>query len=749
MKKLFFSALFFSAGAFASPPEYSYGDPASPEPVDCVDPFIGTTNYGATNPGAIVPHGLMSVVPFNVTGSVQNLRDKDTGWWYAPYEYRNSYLTGFAHVALSGVGCPEASSLLVMATAGELEVDHEKYGSTYSAQYATPGYYSVRLDTHEIEAEATATARVGLTRFTFPAGRGNILLNLGEGLTNETGAYLRRTSESEVEGMKLLGTFCSDYPQKVFPVYFVMRLSRKPARTGYWKYQRPDYRDGQWAYKVYTEYGKEMAGDGIGAWFSYDLAAGEQVEVQVAVSLVSIENARENLMVEQPGFDFEGVRAKARKQWNSDLSRIGVEGGTPQQRTVFYTALYHTLIHPSVLQDVSGEYPAMEGTRILKTDGNRWTVFSLWDTYRCVHQLFTLLYPDRQQSMVATMIQMYREWGWMPKWELYGRESFTMEGDPASIVVADTWLRGVRGFDVETAYRAMLESADTPGASNALRPDNDDYLALGYVPLRARFDNSVSHALEYYVADYSIGRLAAALGKKADAKRFEARSKGYKHYYSKEYGTLRPKLPDGKFLSPFDPLQGANWEPNPGFHEGNAWNYTFAVPHDIEGLVKLMGGSGAFTEKLQGVFDNGWFDVTNEPDFAYPHFFSRIAGEEWRTQKIVREILDRHFTDSPAGLPGNDDAGTMSGWAVFNMMGLFPDTPGRPDFTFVTPVFDKITLQLDGDYYASREVTLRVERPSDRARYIDRITVDGRPHRGIRITHRELTGAREIVFYLK
>lgn len=731
----------------AAAQNYGYGTPSKDKtPADRVNPFIGTTHYGVTNPGAMVPQGLMSVTPFNVMGSPDNRRDKDDSWWSAPYEFRNSYLTGFSHVNLSGVGCPDMGSLLVMATTGELEVDYTKYGCGYDHQYATPGYYSVELD-NGIRAEATATARVGLTRFVFPEGRGNILLNLGEGLTNETGAWLRRVSETQVEGMKLMGTFCSDYGQKVFPVYFVLQVSTPPAETGYWKYQRPEFRNGEWKYKTYTEYAKDLAGDSIGAWFGFDCTESEAIEVKMAVSFVSVENARENLAAEVPGWDFDRVRSDAHRRWNDDLGRVLVEGGTDDQKTIFYTGLYHMLVHPNILQDVNGQYPAMEGTRVLHTDEQRWTVFSLWDTYRNVHQLFTLLYPDRQESMVRTMIEMQREWGWMPKWELYGRESFTMEGDPASIVVADTWLRGVRGFDVETAYEAMLRSALTPGAQNLLRPDNDDYLQRGYIPLRSEFDNSVSHALEYYVADFSIGRLAAALGKKKEANMFADRAKGWRHYYDPSTGALRPRLPDGKFLTPFDPLQGANWEPSPGFHEGNAWNYTFAVPHDIEGLVRIMGGPSKFTERLQSVFDNGWFDVTNEPDFAYAHLFSQVAGEEWRTQKIVRELLDEHFTNTPHGLPGNDDAGTMSGWAVLNMIGIFPDCPGRPDFTVVTPLFERITLRLDPRYYPSEQVVIRVENPG--APYIDRITVDGRPLKGYRITHDELTSAREIVFHLR
>lgn len=356
---------------------------------------------------------------------------------------------------------------------------------------------------------------------------------------------------------------------------------------------------------------------------------------------------------------------------------------------------------------MNGQYPAMEGSEILTTKGNRYTVFSLWDTYRNVHQLMTLLFPDRQLDMVRTMVDMYKEHGWLPKWELYGRETLTMEGDPSIPVIVDTWMKGLRDFDVQAAYEAMYKSATTPGKDNLMRPDIDDYIAKGYVPLTEQYDNSVSHALEYYIADYALSRFAQALGKKEDAKLFYDRSLGYKHYYSKEFGTLRPILPDGTFYSPFDPMEGANFAPSPGFHEGNSWNYTFYVPHDIAGLTRLMGGKKKFVDKLQKVFDEGLYDPANEPDIAYPYLFSYFKGEEWRTQKQVKRLLAEYFTDQPNGIPGNDDTGTMSAWAIFSMIGLYPDCPGMPDYMLTTPTFDKVTIRLDPKYYKEKNWLLR------------------------------------------
>ena len=723
------------------------------DPVDYVNPFIGTTNYGTTNPGAVCPQGMMSVVPFNVMGAVEGNRDKDSRWWSTPYEHNNVFFTGYAHVNLSGVGCPELGSLLLMPTTGELEVDYMKYGSHYTDEQASPGYYSNILTKYGIKTEVTATPRTGRARFIFPEGKGNILLNLGEGLTNESGATVRFVNDREIEGSKLLGTFCYN-PQSVFPIYFVMRIDKQPGDRGYWKKMRPMTVEAQWdstagTRKIYTSYLKEMSGDDIGTWFTFDTREGETIEVSIGVSFVSIENARENLEAEQAGRTFDDLRQAARAAWRNDLSRILVEGGSDDQRTVLYTALYHFLIHPNILNDINGEYPAMESNEILTTQGRRYTVFSLWDTYRNVHQLMTLLFPDRQLDMVRTMIDMYREHGWLPKWELYGRETLTMEGDPAIPVIVDTWMKGLRDFDLETAYEAMRKSATAPGAENLMRPDADDYFNLGYVPLREQYDNSVSHALEYYIADFSLSRLAAALGKKEDAKLFYERSLGYCHYFCPEYGTLRPKLPDGTFYAPFNPEQGANFEPCPGFHEGSAWNYTFYVPHDIPGLTRLMGGRKAFIDKLQHVFDAGLYDPANEPDIAYPYLFSYFKGEEWRTQKLVKELLAKYFKAAPDGIPGNDDTGTMSAWAIFSMLGFYPDCPGLPEYTLTTPTFDKVTIQLDTRYYPQKELVITTVRPTSDANYIKGIKVGGKAYKGFRISHDQWVNAGQVEFILQ
>lgn len=710
---------------------------------DYVHPWVGSSNFGTTNPGAVCPNGMMSVSPFNVTGSEKNKWDKDSRWWSTPYTSDNCWFTGFSHVNLSGVGCPELGTIITMPTSGELSTDYLLYGSEYTGETAQPGYYALKLSKYDILAEVASTMRSSIERYTYRKGKAHVIVNLGQGLTNESGGFIRKVSDTEIEGMRLCGGFCY-HSQAVFPQYFVIRVNKSPKEAGFWKKQPNMTAEAAWdehagKYKVYTDYAREMAGDNLGYRFTYDAEDGEQICVQMGVSFVSCENARQNLEAEQPACNFDQVRAESHRQWEEALERVKVSGGTEEQKEIFYTALYHALLHPNVLNDVNGEYPLMQGGKYAAQNGiavvkpgigkvakshNRYTVFSLWDTSRNLHQLLTLAYPEKQIDMVRSMVDMYKEWGWMPKWELYGRETFTMEGDPAIPVIADTYLKGLTDFDIQAAYKACLKSANTPGKDNKIRPDVDPYIAKSYIPLGYfaqdfSGDNSVSHALEYYVADNALALLSDKLAQEAKnsaqkaeyqkyAKEFRKRSKGWRHYYSKESGTLRPLNSDGTFLSPFNPKDGADFSNTPGFHEGSAWNYTFYVPHDIEGLAKAMGGDKAFVAKLQKVFDEGLYDPANEPDIAYPFLFSRFKGEEHRTEKTVAALLKKYYTTRPDGIPGNDDTGVMSAWAVFSMIGMYPDCPGEPQYTLFSPVFDSV--EINGQYVIRKDQKIKKHR---------------------------------------
>ena len=693
---------------------------------------------------------MASISPFNVAG-LQNLPlEKDSRWLSNPYVHENTFLTGFSHVNLSGVGCPDLGVILLMPTTGQVETNHLNYGSTYSNEIAKAGYYSNTLNKYDIKTELTASTRVGVSKFSFPKGQANILLNLGLGLTNEEGAMVKVVSHTEIEGMRTVGSFCYNNPESAYPVYFVARFSKAAENFGVWK--KPSEYEGveaQWMTyngktRMMENATKMVVGDSIGTYFSYKFDQPETVEVKIGVSYVSIDNARENLEKETANKPFNNIYEETYNSWNDLLSKIKVEGGSSDDKVIFYTALYHTLIHPNTLNDFNGEYPEIKTGKIGKTEGTRYTVFSLWDTYRNLHQLMSLVYPQQQSDMVKSMLDMYDENGWLPKWELNSTETFTMVGDPASIVITDTYLKGIKDFDILKAYNAMLKSADQL-EDNPLRPGLEEYINLGY--LTTNFGGSVSTTEEYNVADYSIALLAKSLGKNSDYERFKNRSISYRKLFDENLNLLRPRNPDGNWYEPFDPNAGANFTKNVGFIEGNAWQYAFMVPHDIEGLIKIMGGKEPFIKQLQKVFDTDQFDMANEPDIAYPFLFNYIEGEEWRSQKIVKELIHKYFQNKPDGLPGNDDTGTMSAWLVYSMMGFYPISPGEPLYSITAPLFDRITIQLDSKYYEKKE--LIIQREGNQNGTIEKILLDGKPHKSFFISHEQLVNANTIKIILK
>ena len=720
------------------------------QPADFVNPFIGTSNFGATFPGPIAPRGMASISPFNVAGPQNLPLEKDSRWLSNPYVHENTFLTGFSQVNLSGVGCPELGVILLMPTTGVVETSHLKYGSTYSNEVAKTAYYSTKIDKYNIKAEFTATKRVGVNKITFPKGESNILLNLGLGLTNEQGAMVKVVSSSEIEGMRSVGSFCYNNPEAAYPVYFVAKFSKPADKFGVWK--KPATYNGveaQWMgyngkTRMMDSATKMVVGDSIGTYFSYKFDKIETIEVKIGVSYVSIENARENLNKETDNKSFDDIYKETYAEWNKLLSRIKVEGGSKDDKTIFYTALYHTLIHPNTLNDFNGEYPEIKTGEIGNTKGTRYTVFSLWDTYRNLHQLMSLVYPQQQSDMIKSMLDMYDENGWLPKWELNSTETFTMVGDPASIVITDTYLKGIRDFDVIKAYKAMLKSADQL-ENNPLRPGLKDYIEKGY--LTTDNGGSVSTTEEYNAADYSIALLAKELGKKEDYKRFKNRSISYRKLFDKNLDLLRPRKSDGSWYEPFNPLAGANFTKNIGFIEGNAWQYAFMVPHDIVGLKKLMGGNNAFTNQLQKVFDTNQFDMANEPDIAYPYLFNYVKGEEWRSQKLVQELVKKYFLNTPDGIPGNDDTGTMSAWLVYSMMGIYPLSPGEPKYAITTPLFDKITIQLDSTYYQKEKLVIEREKNGDGS--ISKILLNGKDYKNYFINHNELVNGNKLKIILK
>ena len=687
-----------------------------------VNPFVGNADNGHTFPGACAPFGLIQVSPESGNGS----------WRYCSgFNYDDDSIAGFSQTHLNGTGVPDLGDIRMLPFNQNLQGKRFFCRYERETQVAMPGYYSVKLADMNIDVELTVTERTAMHKYTFnQPGEANLLLDLQNGLVFNSKNIRYRVLEGEVEMLD----------NKTIAGY--NRVRGWVARYFYYMivFDRP--------YTVKKELPQEEGEKAKRFILEFDLKEGESVQVKVALSTVGIEGAKMALDKENPGWNFESIKAETNGKWNDMLSLAEVEG-TEEEKMNFYTSMYHLFIQPTNIADIDGKYRGANDSIFVSSTGYYYSTFSLWDTYRNVHQLLTLVYPERQMEMVRTMLDMYREHGWFPKWELYGRETLTMEGDPSIPVIVDTWMKGLRDFDVDLAYEAMYKSATLPGAENLMRPDNDDYMSKGYVPLREQYDNSVSHALEYYIADFALSRFADALGKKKDAEMFYKRSLGYKHYYSKEFGTFRPILPDGTFYSPFNPRQGENFEPNPGFHEGNSWNYTFYVPHDVYGLAKLMGGKKPFVNKLQMVFDEGLYDPANEPDIAYAHLFSYFKGEEWRTQKETQRLLDKYFTTKPDGIPGNDDTGTMSAWAIFNMIGFYPDCPGLPEYALTTPVFNKVTIRLDPKWYKENELVIESNRTGSETLYINKVLLDGKKFNKYRITHDELVHGKRLIFDLK
>lgn len=706
--------------------------------VQFVNPFIGTANEGYTNPGATSPWG-MSLSPLNTYDSINNWEKP------SPYIYGNKYISGFSHLNLSGTGCPEMGTFTLMPTTGPLQLSPEKYRSEYSDETASPGYYSVTLDKYKIRTELTTTLRTSISRYTFPKGKANILINLGLSMTGQKGGVIRRISDTEVEGSKMIGGMCGK--PYVQTVYFVAVISKKPQTSGVWN-------NG----KTFSEFRREMAGNNIGAYFTFQCEEDEVISIKVGVSYTSTENARANLEVEQPDFDFNRTLKEAQKRWNKELSKIQVEGGSRDDKVMFYTALYHLLIHPTIYNDANGEYPAFQGAQILKADFNYFTTLSLWDTYRNVHPFLSLVYPRQQLDVIKTMLSMYKESGWLPKQVFGGMEIYGMVGDPSPIVIADSWLRGIRDFDVHLAYEAMKHNALANGDSNPIRPGFDHISKYGFIPEDKVPEDKkdkrwiwgpVATTQEYCIADWNLSQLARSLDKKNDYTLFYNRSMLYKNYFDITTGFMRPRLSDSSWYKPFNPSKdGHSYESTTGFVEGNSWHYTFMVPHDIPGLIKLMGGQENFIDKLRICFDSAYFNLGNEPDMAYPYLFNYVNGQEWRTQKQVRKMIYKNFSNSPDGLPGNDDCGATSACLLFGMMGFYPTCPGDMDFQLASPVFDKVTISLDQEFYPGKKFVIETKNAGKDNYYIKSMKLNGKAYKKYTLNHFDITNGGELEIYL-
>ena len=681
-------AIVVLATIFAGPLVATSLQPQTDRLTAYVDPFIGTGGHGHTFPGPSMPFGMVQPGPDT----------RLTGWDSSSgYHYSDSRIVGFSHTHLSGTGIPDYGDVLVMPTTGEARLGNgldgsPGYSSTFSHanEQAEPGYYAVTLQDYDIRAELTSTLRVGLHRYRFPAGRpGHIVLDLTH-RDEVLDSSINVVSNLEVTGHRRSRSWAKDQR-----LYFVIRFSRPVQSTA------------RTALKAVFDCGD----------------AGGALLVKVGISAVSIEGARRNLNTELPNWDFEAVRRAASDAWERELGRIRVEGGTRDQRVVFYTALYHSMLTPNVYMDVDGQYRGRD-LAVHRAQGfTYYSVFSLWDTFRALHPLLTLIDRARTADFVKTMVRQYQDGGRLPVWELAANETDTMIGYHAVPVIADAILKGINGVDPALALDAMIHSADEDRFGLAA------YKQRGYID-GSETSESVSRTLEYAFDDWCIAMVASKFGQTADAARFFRRAQSWRNVFDPSTGFMRARI-EGHWLAPFDPA-----EVNSHYTEANAWQYSFFVPQDVEGLMTLLGGPDALGRKLDALFGassqttgRDQADITglvgqyahgNEPSHHIAYLYP-FAGEPWKTQAMVRRLVDTMYAPRPDGEIGNDDCGQMSAWLVLSALGFYPVTPASDQYVIGTPLFPKATVRLE----SGRELVVKADGVSPQAMYITAATLNG------------------------
>jgi len=720
--------------------------------IDFVDPMIGTTRDGNQIPGPRCPFGMVHPSPLNVGET----RPQATSYRFGEPEMFGVVLTN-----LTGVGCPNFGSIVLKPTAGE--ISFESYKTKYSQEKAEVGFYSVMFDKDQIKTEITTTERCAIVRFHYPAGKANLLLDLSRREELDSSFMINVISPTEITGTKTDGRFCAAGEDILHRIYFVAQVNSPADGFGISKEKR------------ISKDTKAVEGEEIGAFFSYDFKEKTELEVRVGISYVSIANARENLVNETEGKSFQKIKQECRNKWEKMLSRIEVQGNNKKHKQMFYTALYHTMSHPNILEDINGQYPGM-GSGEIKTvepGKHRFTVFSLWDTYRTLHPLFTLVYPEIQKQMAQSIMAIYDENGWLPQWELISKETHVMIGDPASIVLTDTYVKGIEFDEGDRILNAMINNAENHYLSPQWGYDDVAHIRRSIVPylknngwvpydVKAKGDRhwgTVATTQEYNLADYNIAQMAKQLGKEDIHSVYLERSKGYKNLYNPETGFFQQRWQNGEWVEHFDPFAG-RWSPQagskakfdmpwaysggPGYCEGMAWNYNFFVPHDMDGLIDLMGGEENFINRLQMLFDSNYYEPTNEPDIAFPFLFNYVAGQEWRTQKIVHHLIDQEFGTGTDGIPGNDDTGTMSSWLIFAMMGFYPDCPGNTEYQICTPTFDQIVIHLNQDYYQSNQFMISKKLSSSNDFKIKKMKLNGKIHEKYSIDHEDIVKGKSL-----
>ncbi len=694
-----------------------------------VDPFIGAADNGHTFPGACRPFGMIQTSP--VTGAV--------GWRYcSEYMYADSIIWGFTQTHLNGTGCMDLGDILVMPFTGERHRTWDAYRSSFSktSENATPGYYTVTLDQAKVKAELTATTHAALHRYTYEqADSASILIDLQHGPAWNEKQYHSQVNSCEVN-WENDSTLTGHVNNKVWvdqDYYFVMQFSRPVIDH----FELP---------MAETEKGKRLVA-------SFNIQPGEEVLMKVALSTTGVEGAKANMAAEVPGWDFEGIRTAAKADWNSYLSRIEVEG-TDEEKTNFYTSFYHALIQPNEISDVDGRYRNAADSVVNATGGKFYSTFSLWDTYRAAHPFYTLMVPERVDGFINSLVDQAEVQGYLPIWGLWGKENFCMVANHGVSVVAEAYAKGFRGFDAERAFNAIKQ---TQTVSHPLKSNWENYMKYGYFPTDLTEAESVSSTLESVYDDYAAADMAKRMGKTEDAAYFARRADFYKNLFDSSTQFMRPKKSDGTWKSPFNPSQIGHAESVGGdYTEGNAWQYTWHVQHDVPGLIALFGGEEPFLNKLDSLFtlklETTQADVTgligqyahgNEPSHHVTYLYA-LAGRPERTQELIREIFDTQYSPKPNGLCGNDDCGQMSAWYMFSAMGFYPVNPVSGEYVFGAPQLPEFVLHLaDGKTF-----TIKAEGLSEANKYVKSITLNGEPYTKNFISHADIVKGSTLVYQM-
>lgn len=701
------------------------------EPTDYtryVNTFIGAADNGHTFPGACRPFGLIQASP--ETNAI--------GWQYCSgYNFKDSLIWGFSQTHLNGTGCMDLGDLLVMPVTGRRVRDDYKSPFRKETESATPGYYTVELDEYGVKAELTATDRVALHRYTYnTADSASLLLDLQHGLVWNPNQYKShvKACETKWEDAQTLTGHVRSSVWVNQDLYFVMKFSKPVTDTLSLPMEE-------------TEKGKRLL-------MSFDVKPEEELLMKVAISTTGVDGAKKNMEKELSGWDFDAVRNDAKAAWNNYLSRVEVTG-TQDELENFYTSFYHALIQPNNVADVDGRYRNAKDSVVQSTSGDFYSTFSLWDTYRAAHPFYTLAIPERVDGFVNSMVEQCETQGYLPVWALWGKETNTMIGNHAVSVIAEAYKKGFRGFDAERAFNAIKQTLTVSHPKSGW----ETYMKYGYYPMDKVDAESVSRTLESVYDDYAASSMAEQLGKKEDAAYFKQRSEFYKNLFDTTTQFMRPKQADGQWKSPFNPSDIAHAESRGGdYTEGNAWQYTWHVQHDVPGLIKLFGGEKPFLNKLDSLFTveltgEGLADVTgligqyahgNEPSH-HVTFLYALAGKPERTQELIREIFDTQYKNKPDGLCGNDDCGQMSAWYMFNAMGFYPVDPVSGNYVFGAPQLPKVVLHLPDH----KTFTVIAENLSKENKYIESIMLNGEPYEKNYISHEDIVKGGTLVYRMK